>query len=77
MIKLSEEGKKKLTNIRVFKYRGKVHIVSEVRRDVKGFTGCFRNMCGVKYCLINANLSPMEKQRVLHGLIKEKHLTRG
>ncbi|MDC0800780.1 hypothetical protein POG14_01185 [Clostridium paraputrificum] len=76
MIKLSEEGKKKLTNIRVFKYRGKVHIVSEVKEDIKGFTGCFRKMCGVKCCLINANLSPMEKQRVLHGLIKEKHLTR-
>lgn len=76
MIKLSEEGKKKLTNIRVFKYRGKVHIVSDVKVDIKGFTGCFRMMYGVKCCLINANLSPMEKQRVLHGLIKEKHLAR-
>ena len=75
-MRITEEGKKKLTNIRVFKYRGKVHIISEVKEDIKGFTGGFRNMCGVKCCLINANLSPMEKQRVLHGLIKEKHLTR-
>ncbi|MDB2076546.1 hypothetical protein PMZ66_13090 [Clostridium paraputrificum] len=76
-MRITEERKKKLTNIRVFKYRGKVHIVSNVKVDNKGFTGCFGNMCGVKYCLINANLSPMEKQRALHRLIKEKYLTRG
>lgn len=73
-MRITEEGKKKLTNIRVFKYRGKVHIVLELKEDIKGFKGCFRKMCGVKCCLINANLSTMEKQRVLHRLIKEKHL---
>ncbi|WP_027096675.1 hypothetical protein [Clostridium paraputrificum] len=77
MIKLSEEGKKKLTNIRVFKYRGKAYTVGELKGCVNGFTGCYKKMYGVKCCLINANLSPMEKQRALHRLIKEKYLTRG
>lgn len=76
-MRITGEGKKNLTNIRVFKYRGKVYIVSEVKIDTKGFNGCCRRMYGVKYCLINTNLSPMEKQRTLHRLIKEKHLTRG
>ena len=28
---------------------------------------------GIKFCLINYNLGPQEKQRALHELIKEKH----
>lgn len=31
-MRITEEGKKKLTNIRVFKYRGKVHIVLELKK---------------------------------------------
>ena len=77
MIKLSEKARKNLINTRVFKYKGIVHIVSEFKEDIKGFTGCYQKKYGVKCCLINANLSPMEKQRILHRLIKDKHLTRG
>lgn len=77
MIKLSEEGRKKLTNIRVFKYKGIVHIVTEMKEDIKGFTGCYQKKYGVKCCLINSNLGSREKRRTLHSLIKEKHLTRG
>lgn len=76
-MRITEEGKKKLINIRIFKYRGKAYTVGELEGYVKGFTGFYKKMHGVKCCLINANLSPMEKQRVLHRLIKEKHLTRG
>ncbi|MDU4724851.1 hypothetical protein [Clostridium sp.] len=76
-MRIIEEGKKKLTNIRVFKYRGRVYIVSEVKEDIKGLTGCYYKKQGVKRCLVNANLSSMEKQRALHRLIKEKYLTRG
>lgn len=73
-MRITEEGKKKLTNIRWFKYRGEAYIVGELKGCVKGFTGCYKKMYGVKCCLINANLSPMEKQRVLHRLIKKKKL---
>lgn len=76
-MRIIEEGKKKLTNIRVFKYRGRVYIVPEVKEDIKGLTGCYYKKQGVKCCLVNANLSSMEKQRALHRLIKEKYLTRG
>lgn len=75
-MRIEEEGKKNLTNIRVFKYRGKVHIVSEIKDDIKGFLGCYRKIQGVKCCLINANLSYIKKQMVLHRLIKDRHLTR-
>lgn len=64
-------------NQRVFKYKGVIHIVSEVKENLEGFTGCFMKMHGVKCCLINSNLSPIKKQRTLHNLIKEKHLFGG
>lgn len=73
-MRITGEVKKKLTNIRVFKYKGKMYVVSELKKDIKGFTGCYHKRQGVKYCLINTNLSPMEKQRALHELIKDKHL---
>ena len=76
-MRITEEGKKNLINIRVFKYRGKAYTVGELKECVKGFTGCYKKMYGVKCCLINANLSPIEKQRTLHRLIKDKHLNRG
>lgn len=65
-----------IKNKRVFKYNGVVHIVSEIKEDIKGFTGCYLKRDGIKCCLINSNLSPMEKRRTLHNLIKDKHLTR-
>ena len=77
MVKLSEEGRNKITNMRIFKYKGVVHIVTELKEDIKGFTGCYQKKYGVKCCLINSNLSPMKKRRTLHNLIKDKHLTRG
>lgn len=73
-MRITEEGKKKLTNIRVFKYRGKAYTVGDLKVDIESFRGCCKKVYGVKCCLINANLSTMEKQRVLHRLIKEKHL---
>lgn len=76
MIKISEERKNQITNARVFKYKGVVHIVTELKEDIKGFSGCYQKRYGVKCCLINSNLGSQEKRRVLHGLIKEKHLTR-
>lgn len=76
MVKLSEKGRNKITNMRIFKYKGVVHIVTELKDDIKGFTGCYQKKYGVKCCLINSNLEPREKRRTLHNLIKEKHLTR-
>lgn len=64
-------------NKRVFKYKGVVHIVAEIKEDIEGFTGCYQKREGIKCCLINSNLSPMKKRRTLHNLIKGKHLTRG
>ena len=64
MIKLSERK----SNTRIFKYNGVRHIVTELKEDIKGFTGC---------CFINSNLSPRKKRLILHRLIKEKYLTRG
>lgn len=64
-------------NKRIFKYKGVVHIVSEIKEDIKGLTGCYYKRDGIKCCLINSNLSPMKKRRTLHNLIKDKHLTRG
>lgn len=64
-------------NKRIFKYKGVVHIVAEIKEDIKGFTGCYCKRDGIKCCLINSNLSPMKKRRTLHNLIKDKHLTRG
>ncbi|WP_291651330.1 hypothetical protein [Clostridium sp.] len=66
-----------INNKKIFKYKGVVHIVSEIKEDIKGFTGCYQKREGIKYCLINSNLSPMKKRRTLHNLIKDKHLTRG
>ncbi|MGY5237625.1 hypothetical protein [Clostridium tertium] len=77
MIKLSEKRKNQIKNTRIFKYKGVVHIVTEMKEDIKGFTGCYQKKYGVKCCLINSNLEPREKRKTLHSLIKEKHLTRG
>lgn len=66
-----------INNKKKFKYKGVVHIVSEIKEDIKGFTGCYYKRDGIKICLINSNLSPMKKRRTLHNLIKDKHLTRG
>ena len=66
-----------INNKKIFKYKGVVHIVSEIKEDIKGFTGCYYKRDGIKCCLINSNLSPMKKRRTLHNLIKDKHLTRG
>lgn len=66
-----------IKNKKIFKYKGVVHIVKEIKEDIKGFTGCYQKREGIKCCLINSNLSPMKKRRTLHNLIKEKHLTRG
>ncbi len=76
-MRITEEGKENLTNIRMFKYRGEVYTVVDLKEDIKGFRGCCKKMYGIKCCIINANLSSMEKQRVLHRLIKEKHLVKG
>lgn len=54
-MRITGEVKKKLTNIRVFKYKGKMYVVSELKKDIKGFTGCYHKRQGVKYCLINTN----------------------
>lgn len=66
-----------INNKKIFKYKGVVHIVSEIKEDIKGFRGCYYKRDGIKCCLINSNLSPMKKRRTLHNLIKDKHLTRG
>ena len=76
MNKISEKRKNQTTNMRTFKYKGAVHIVMELKEDIKGFTGCYQKKYGVKCCLINSNLEPRKKRRTLHNLIKEKHLTR-
>lgn len=73
MIKLSE----KKSNTRILKYKGVRHIVTELKEDIKGFTGCCYKRNGFKCCFINSNLSPTEKRLTLQRLIKEKHLTRG
>ena len=66
-----------INNKKIFKYKGVVHIVGELEGNLKGFEGSYLKRDGIKYCLINSNLSPMEKRRTLHNLIKDKHLTRG
>lgn len=70
-------NKVSIKNKRIFKYKGIVYIVSEIKEDIKGFTGCYQKKYGVKCCLINSNLEPRIKRRTLHYLIKDKHLTRG
>ncbi|WP_176494850.1 hypothetical protein [Clostridium tertium] len=42
MVKLSEKGRNKITNMRIFKYKGVVHTVIELKDDIKGFTGCYQ-----------------------------------
>lgn len=65
-----------IKNKRVFKYKGLIYVVSEINEDIKGFNGCCLKRDNIKCCLINSNLSEIEKRRTLHRLIKEKHLTR-
>lgn len=71
-----KEIKKCFKGMKFFKYRGIKYVVSEVDIDIENFIGVYKRSKGIKYCLINYNLSLKEKQRALHELIKDKHVVK-
>lgn len=64
----------KLINVKSFVYKGKVHIVGEVKIDIDRFEGVYKIIDGEKVCLINSKLTPSKKRLTVHQLIKEKKL---
>ena len=61
-------------NIREFRYKGKKYALSELDIEAPAFEGCCAKKDGIIVCVINHNLSFMEKQSVLHRLINGKKL---
>lgn len=60
---------KKITNVRVFRYKRQQYAVSEIDLSVEHFEGAYSYQHGILCCLININLSDREKQSTLHKLI--------
>ncbi|CAI3664625.1 hypothetical protein CNEO4_40047 [Clostridium neonatale] len=67
---------RELYKIRLFIYKGKKCVVTEVNLDKSHFTGGCQVLHGILCCVINANLSEREKQNTLHKLIGQKKLRR-
>lgn len=63
---------KPIPKFKSFKYRGEKYIVQEVEVNNVKFTGCCIHKHGIVGCLINANLSDIQKSNTLHKLIKYK-----
>lgn len=66
----------KLINVKSFVYKGKVHIVGEVKTNTECFEGAYKIIDGEKICLINSKLTPSQKRLTVHQLIKERNLRR-
>ena len=66
----------KLINVKSFVYKGKVHIVGEIKINIECFEGACKIINGEKVCLINSKLTPSQKRLAVHQLIKERNLRR-
>lgn len=66
----------KLINVKSFVYKGKVHIVGEIKTNIECFEGACKIIDGEKVCLINSKLTPSQKRLTVHQLIKERNLRR-
>lgn len=62
----------KINNLRIFRYRKKQYIVSEIDLPVEHFEGACSYQHGILCCVLNINLSDREKQNTLHRLIVGK-----
>ena len=63
---------KKITNVRVFRYKRQQCAVSEIDLSVEHFEGACSYQHGILCYIININLSDREKQSTLHRLIVGK-----
>ena len=58
-----------MKNCKIFRYRGKKYIVSEMEVAKDWFKGVGFKKNGITHCIIQSALSGAEKQRELHRLI--------